>query len=266
MPTISRPGDDDPLPISSPFISFLLTPLPPLRTHARTLPSPRQGAEPRRVPNAPARLSSRNAHTRATRISAGALAWASSASPRRRDGFHHRTRRASLHGESANGRTRAHAHVRVPSHPVLCSVRATRAVVSLETHPQGSAQAGVAPGRSSMRRARLAHPPSGRRARMRSARARARVVRTRSPRRVSADDPAPWSGHYSHTALSRASLRHDAVCSAGHALCMSRRLPCGACACTPALVLCGSGQYGRAAPAKRTRRTANTPACERDGT
>ncbi|KAF9807469.1 hypothetical protein IEO21_08217 [Rhodonia placenta] len=114
------------------FIYFLPLPLSALRTHARTLPCPRHATRPRRVRNAAARVASRN--TRATHISAGALAWAS-----RRDALHPRTRRASVHGESVHGRTRARPH------PVLRFVCATRAVVRLETHPQRSTQAGVAP-------------------------------------------------------------------------------------------------------------------------
>ncbi|KAF9801055.1 hypothetical protein IEO21_10220 [Rhodonia placenta] len=70
-------------PSTALFISFLHLPLPAARSHARTLPPPRHGAQPRRVPNAPARLSSRNTRTRATRISAGAPTWASHVLPRR---------------------------------------------------------------------------------------------------------------------------------------------------------------------------------------
>ncbi|KAF9813551.1 hypothetical protein IEO21_05532 [Rhodonia placenta] len=169
----------------------------------------------------------------------------------RRDGFHHRARRASLHGESANGRTRARTPVFVSCRVLSCVLYARRGQSSpWEPTRRAARRPASLPGdlpctgRDSCIRQRDVVPACGQRA-------RARAVSMRSPRRVSANDLAPWPGH-SHTALSRARLQHDAVCSAGHALCMSRRLrclPCRGCACTPAPVLCGSGQYGRAASA-----------------
>lgn len=141
--------------------------IPPATRFLRCKPT--HGAQPRRVPSAAARVASRNTHTRATRISAGA-----------RLGFPRvaatpPTIGRDVHPCTANPPTAGRVRTRV-----LCSVRATRAVVRLAPYSQGSTRAGVAPGRSSMRRARRLRPPMGCRARAR--RVAFRGVRT-VPRR-----------------------------------------------------------------------------------
>lgn len=77
-----------------------------------------------------------------------------------RNAVRHRTRHASLHGESTNGRTRTHAYVRV------CVL----SCISYARHGRLSAwqltrRAGAVHGRSSTCRARIVRPLTGRRAR-----------------------------------------------------------------------------------------------------
>ncbi|OSX63129.1 hypothetical protein POSPLADRAFT_1056489 [Postia placenta MAD-698-R-SB12] len=129
--------------------------IPPATRFLRCKPT--HGAQPGRVPSAAARVASRNTHTRAMRISAAGA----------RLGFPRvaatpPTIGRDVHPCTANPPTAGRVRTRV-----LCSVRATRAVVRLATYSQGSTRAGVAPGRSSMRRARPLRPPTGCRARAR---------------------------------------------------------------------------------------------------
>ncbi|EED82325.1 predicted protein [Postia placenta Mad-698-R] len=138
--THSRPADDDPPPISGPLYILPATPLPALRTHARTLPSPRHGAQPpRRVPHAAARLSSRNTRTRSyAHLRRGARLGfsrvAATPSTTRPD-------QTCIPARRIHHRQDARARPCPRPRPVLHFICATRAVVRLAAHPQGRRRA-----------------------------------------------------------------------------------------------------------------------------